>query len=97
MVIVLGTFRVEPLERAEFLANRVALTQHSRAEDGCITYAFTADVVDPSVVILTERWRDRAALDVHLAGLGAAPQPASAPAPLDREIFIYQADDGVRL
>lgn len=97
MVIVIGTFRVEPVERDAFLAERVALTAHSRAEDGCITYAFTADVVDPSVVILTERWRDRATLDVHLAGLATAPQPASAPAPLEREIFIYQADDGVLL
>jgi quinol monooxygenase YgiN len=97
MVIVLGSFQVEPSERAAFLANRDALTVHSRAEDGCITYAFTADNIDPTVVVLTERWTNREALDAHLAGLATAPQPAPVPAALTREIMIYQADDGTVL
>ncbi len=97
MVIVIGTFRVEPADREAFIANRTPVTNHSRAENGCITYAFTADAVDPAVVILTERWTDRAALDAHLVGLAAAPQPAGTPAQLSREIYVYQADDGILL
>jgi quinol monooxygenase YgiN len=97
MVIVIGTFRVESAEREAFIANRVPMTKHSRAEEGCVTYAFTADPVDPEVVVLTERWTTRAALDAHLAGLVNAPQPAADPGQISREIVIYQADDGVSL
>ena len=97
MVIVIGTFHVEPADRDAFIANRTPMTVHSRAEEGCITYAFTADGIDPGVVVLTERWTNRAALDAHLVGLAAAPQPAPIPATLSREIFVYQADDGVLL
>ena len=97
MVIVIGTFQVDPATRDAFIANRVPITNHSRAEEGCVTYAFTADAVDLGVVVLTERWINRPALDAHLVGLSAAPQPNANPAPLSREIFVYQADDGVRL
>jgi quinol monooxygenase YgiN len=97
MVIVIGTFRVEPAQREAFIANRTPVTKHSRAEAGCVTYAFTADAVDPGVVILTERWTDRPALDAHLVGLAAAPQPGATPSALSREIVVYQADDGVLL
>jgi quinol monooxygenase YgiN len=80
MVIVIGTFTVEPEMRNEFIAHRVALMQHSRQENGCITYSFSADPIDSDVVVLTERWSDRAALDAHLAGLKSAPQPEKLPA-----------------
>ena len=94
MIIVIGTFQVEPDHREEFVANRVQLMNHSRAENGCITYSFTADRIDPRAVVLTERWTDRAAFEAHIAGLKSAPQPAPAPAHLTREIFVYQADEG---
>ncbi len=97
MVIVIGMFRVAAVDRDAFIANRIPVSVHSRAELGCITYAFTADPIDPEVVVLTERWVDRAALDAHLAGLKAAPQPAAFPAASAREIVVYQADDGTAL
>jgi quinol monooxygenase YgiN len=97
MVIVIGTFHVDPAEREVFIDNRTPMTIHSRAEEGCLTYAFTADAVDPGMVILTERWTTRAALDAHLVGLATAPQPAADPAQISREIHVYQADDGVLL
>jgi quinol monooxygenase YgiN len=97
MVIVIGTFQVAPEDRDTFIANRVGVMNHSRAERGCITYAFTGDPIDPGVVVLTERWSERTALDAHLAGLASAPQPAKIPAFITREIFVYEADDGSML
>jgi quinol monooxygenase YgiN len=97
MVIVIGTFHVDPSDRDAFIANRVAVMNHSRAEAGCITYAFAGDPIDESVVVLTERWVDRASLDAHLIGLASAPQPDPSPAHLSREIYVYVADDGVAL
>jgi quinol monooxygenase YgiN len=97
MVIVIGTFEVAPTDRDAFIANRIPLMAHSRAEEGCITYTFAADPVDAGVVVLTERWTDRPSLDAHIAGLSSAPQPERLPKPLAREIYVYQADDGASL
>jgi quinol monooxygenase YgiN len=97
MVIVIGTFRVDPADRDVFIANRIPVMNHSRAESGCITYAFSADPIESDIVILTERWTDRAALDAHIAGLAAAPQPAGIPKQLTRDIYVYQADEGNKL
>jgi quinol monooxygenase YgiN len=97
MVIVIGTFHVDPAGRDAFITNRIAVMSHSRQELGCITYAFTADPIESDVVILTERWTDRPSLDAHIAGLAAAPQPAAFPKQLSREIFVYEADEGSKL
>lgn len=37
----------------------------SRAEDGCVTYSYAIDVLEPQVVHVFEVWRDRAALERH--------------------------------
>ncbi|NVE94492.1 putative quinol monooxygenase [Altererythrobacter lutimaris] len=39
----------------------------SRAEDGCISYAYAQDVLDPSVLHITEKWQDEEALATHFA------------------------------
>jgi quinol monooxygenase YgiN len=97
MVIVIGTFGVQAQDRDAYIANRIAVMEHSRAEHGCITYTFTADPIQPDVVVLTERWTDRPSLDAHIAGLKSAPQPAATPKEFSREIYVYQADEGQRL
>ena len=37
----------------------------SRAEEGCITYAYSEDVLEPGLFRVTEIWTGRAALDAH--------------------------------
>jgi quinol monooxygenase YgiN len=39
----------------------------SNAEEGCIAYAFTQDLGDPSILHIVEKWRDEEALRVHFA------------------------------
>jgi quinol monooxygenase YgiN len=39
----------------------------TRAEPGCLAYAFAEDVLDPGVVHIVERWADDAALGAHFA------------------------------
>lgn len=41
------------------------LTEHSRAEDGCIAYLPFRDPADPAVFFLLEHWANREALDRH--------------------------------
>ena len=76
MVIVAGVFTVDPEQREAFLAGRMDRMRTSRAERGCIEYTFSADPLDPSRVLLFERWASQADLDAHLA---AAPAPPVSP------------------
>lgn len=78
MIIVTGRFEVAPGDVDAFIASKEAGMRRSRAEDGCITYVFSADPIEPGVVHLLERWASAEALDTHIAGLKAAgPQPAT--------------------
>ena len=102
MLIVAGTFEMAPEDRAAFLESRTQAILASRAEDGCVDYAFSADSVDPGKVRLFECWASQAALDTHLARMRASREPGGAPAApevtvTDRSVGIYDiAGDGPR-
>jgi quinol monooxygenase YgiN len=93
VLIVAGTFTIEPAERDAFLASRHDGMRRSRAEAGCLEYTFSADPLDPTRVLLFERWEDQASLDAHLAAQATAPKPdadsAPAPAPTAVSIIMY--------
>ena len=67
VIIVGGSFEMDPEQRDAFLAERHERMRTSRGEDGCLEYTFAADPLEPSRVILFERWESQAALDAHLA------------------------------
>jgi quinol monooxygenase YgiN len=88
VVIVAGSFEVDPEQREEFVASRHESMKKSRSEPGNLEYTVAADPIDPGRVILYERWVDQAALDAHIAGIrqGGAPQ---AVAPKSASILVY--------
>ena len=62
----------------------------SRAEPGCLEYTFSADPIDPSRVLLFERWASQATLDAHLSAMRAGPQiPGTEVAPKAASVVIY--------
>lgn len=65
MIIVTGTVRVDPARReaAGDIMERMIIA--SRAEDGCIEYAYSIDVLDPGLIRVHEVWRDHDALQAH--------------------------------
>lgn len=65
MIIVAGTVRVEPSKIDVARVEMEKMIAASRAEDGCIDYSYSVDVLDPSVVHVFEAWRDRTALQRH--------------------------------
>lgn len=75
MVIVGGTFELDPELRDAFIESRSDMMRTSRGEAGCIEYTFAADPLDPGRVVLFEKWEDQAALDAHIAAQRAAPRP----------------------
>ena len=85
MVIVGGTFAVDPEQRDAFVSERHERMRTSRSEDGCLEYTFAADPLEPGRVILFERWESQAALDAHLAG----PAPSTTVKPLSASITLY--------
>ena len=90
MVIVGGTFILDPSERDAFLAGRRERMLTSRGEPGCLEYTYAADPLDASRVVLFERWVDQAALDAHLAALRANPQASdNEVVPITSSITIY--------
>jgi len=89
MLIVAGTFTVDPDRRAEFLRSRSEAIHNSRGEQGCLQYAMSADAVDPAVVRLFEIWSSRADLQAHLErARSAAPTQDGVPV-LGADLKMY--------
>jgi quinol monooxygenase YgiN len=88
MLIVAGHFVVDAADQAAFVAGRVEAMKATRAEGGCLEYVMSPDPVDPTRVILFERWADQAAFDAHMAGLANAPK-STGPAPKGFDVKIY--------
>jgi quinol monooxygenase YgiN len=90
VIIVAGYFVVDPGQREQFLLSREDVMRASRAEAGCITYAFSPDQLDPGRVLLFERWESKADLAAHLTVLRARPRPAGGVEVLESEVQQYE-------
>jgi quinol monooxygenase YgiN len=90
VLIVGGSFELDPDQREEFMASRYDSVKKSRSEPGCLEYTLAADPIEPGRVVLYERWEDQAALDAHIAGMReAAASQASSVAPKSASLTIY--------
>ena len=67
MILVNGTIRLSSASLPRALPAMAAMVAASRAEPGCIAYAYAQDLFDPGLIHVVERWRDRAALIAHFA------------------------------
>ncbi len=65
MLLIIGTVRMpaENLNEARYAMQE--MIEASLAEDGCISYAYSEDVIEPGLIHVTEIWRDQEALDAH--------------------------------
>lgn len=66
MLLVTGTFRIAPDRFTDALPAMAGMIAASRGEDGCLDYSYAADLLEPGLIRVTERWRDQDALDAHL-------------------------------
>ncbi len=65
MLLITGTIRLPAHRLADALPAMQAMVQASRAEDGCLEYAYAQDVLDPGLIHVKELWRSQQALDAH--------------------------------
>jgi quinol monooxygenase YgiN len=99
MLIVLAKAKVGEGAMAAARAAIADMVAASNAEEGCIAYAFTQDVLDPSVLHIVEKWRDEAALAAHFATPHMAAFGAAI-AGLDFEVteaLKFHADEGAAI
>jgi quinol monooxygenase YgiN len=67
MIVVQGEARFHADDMQMLRAAAAAMVADTRAEPGCLAYAFAEDIVDPGLVHIAERWADEAALGAHFA------------------------------
>jgi quinol monooxygenase YgiN len=99
MIIVAGSVRVEPAKREAARAIMEKTITASRAEDGCIDYAYSVDVLDPGLVRVWEVWRDRGTLQRHFQMPHLAEWRAAWPTfgITDRKLAIYDVSGSTPL
>jgi quinol monooxygenase YgiN len=93
MIVLTGTIRIpaDKLDQARPLMK--AVIEATRQEDGCLFYAFGADVLDPGLIVVAEAWRDEACLGAHLgsAHFAAWRDAGAALGVHDRQLTVYEA------
>lgn len=99
MLLIMGTVRLpaDGLDRARAAMEKMVTA--SRAEDGCLTYACGQDVLDPTLIHVVERWRDREPLKAHGASAHMAEWRVQGTALglHDRDLKLYDTDEGTPL
>jgi|SRR4030081_2257882 quinol monooxygenase YgiN len=66
MLVIAGTFNVDPSDRDAFLAAAKAVMAETIKEEGCHAYTFSPDISDPAVVHLFEKWESEEHLKPHM-------------------------------
>ncbi|MFL5297761.1 MAG: putative quinol monooxygenase [Phenylobacterium sp.] len=91
-LIIAGTVRVPPDNLERFKPHMQAMLDASRAEAGCLAYAYAEDVVEPGLIHVFETWRDQAAIDAHFQSPHMAEWRAAWPAfgVTDRRLALYE-------
>lgn len=93
MLLIAGTVRLPPERLAEARPVMAAMIKASRAEPGCLAYAYAEDLLEPGLIRVHEAWESRAALEAHFAAPHLARWRAAWPALQisERRLFLYEA------
>lgn len=67
MIIITGEALVSDENREAFRPVAERQVTLSRAEAGCLSYAYFEDAMQPGRFFFYEEWRDQAAVDFHFA------------------------------
>ena len=94
MIIVEGSARIPEGAWDQARSAMETMIKASRAEAGCIEYAYSRDVLDPNLLRIIERWKDKDALkshfaEPHMAAFGAALAEIG---PQDLQVRMYEAE-----
>ena len=65
MLVIAGYIRLDPAQRDAAVKAAQQVMQETRKEAGCISYTFSADLVEDGLFHVFEEWEDPKALDAH--------------------------------
>jgi quinol monooxygenase YgiN len=65
MIVIAGHVNIRPELREEAVRAASAMARATRAEAGCRTYRFSADLDDPNLFLIFEEWESDEALAGH--------------------------------
>lgn len=68
MIVVMGHLTVAAQSRAAYLETCEEVARQARTAAGCLDFAISADLLDPTRVNIAERWEDRESLEAFRAG-----------------------------
>jgi quinol monooxygenase YgiN len=93
MIVIEGTVRIPPDRLEEARPVMEQMIRASRAEAGCLDYAYSVDVLDPGLIRVSERWQDRDALAAHFKTAHMATWRSFFPqlGISDRSLRLYEA------
>ncbi len=86
MIIIAGHLTVSRAERDSYVSDCVSVVESARAAPGCLDYSITADTVDPTRVLIYERWESEHEL---LTFRGSGPSADQQSTILDADVKRY--------
>ncbi|KCZ91825.1 hypothetical protein HJO_11927 [Hyphomonas johnsonii MHS-2] len=94
MIVIEGTVRIPPSRLEDARSAMEQMVRASRAEPGCVDYAYAVDVLDAGLIRVSERWESRDALAAHFKTAHMATWRAFFPqlGISDRSLRLYEAE-----
>jgi quinol monooxygenase YgiN len=96
---LMGYYKLHLADAETFRAIAAASVVPTRGKDGCLYYSFAEDVAEPGLFRVAEGWRNREALDSHLASPDFAEtlRQAGKLRIVERQIHTFTAGNGQSL
>ena len=96
MILIAGTVRVPSGSVERIWPAIEKMLTASRAETGCIRYAYALDVLDQGLVHVNEAWTDGESLQAHFTTPHMAEWRAACAeiGMSDRNLRLYETDEG---
>jgi quinol monooxygenase YgiN len=94
MVIVAGYLVVDVSHRDSYLAGCKPVVHRARRTQGCLDFAISADLLDPSRIDVFERWESQSAVD---AFRGSGPSDEQRGSIVSASVSEYDVGDERRL
>jgi len=66
LILVTGNLRIAPEAMDKAREPMRAMLDATRREDGCLSYAYAEDVLEPGLLRISERWLNWQTLEAHL-------------------------------
>jgi len=88
MIIIAGTLRLHPADRATYLEKVADITRLARSAPGCADFSQAPDPLDPGRINVYERWESDDQL--HLFRTGETPSPDGLPPLLSADVRKFR-------